>query len=82
MLKIVERLSESVYRLRVCARLETRWLYHVHLLIYFALKKGVLDVHLVEVPPFGRCERDQGSNDNHLCHLGKVSSYSTPCVCA
>ena len=37
----------------------------------FALEKGVLYVHLVEVPHLGRCERDHGSDGSHLCYWGK-----------
>ena len=33
LLDTVERLVELTYRLWLCARLETGWLYHVHLLI-------------------------------------------------
>ena len=35
------------------------------------MEKGVLDVHLMEVPPLGCCERDHGSDGSHLCHRGK-----------
>ena len=44
--------------------------YHVHL-FQFALKKGVLDVHLMEVPPFRRGKCDHGPHSRHLCHRGK-----------
>ena len=34
--------------------------------------KSVLDVHMVEVPPFGWCEHEHGFNGSLLWHLGKA----------
>ena len=52
------------------ARVEAGWLYHVHLLLQFALKKGVLYIQLVEV------------YRRHLCHGGKgLFAIDAMCLC-
>ena len=44
---------------------------YTSLLFKFALEKGVLAIHLMEVPPFCHYKCNHGLNSCHLCHWGK-----------
>ena len=81
LLEAVERLLQSSYGFWMGARIEAGWLYHVHL-FQFALKKGILYIHLVEVPPFCRGQRNHGPYRRHLCPRGKgLFVVDAMCLC-